>query len=565
MRRFEALLAGHPRERYLHYDFGLALAQQGSPTALDAFRKEVELFPDDVLARVELGFGLLARGSEAEAVAPAEEATRLAPGLFVTHLLLGRALCATGSLERGIRELEASAAMAPKIPADPARARPGVRAGRPPSGRRASQRSLPVARRFASRFAGPARDPPRDALSLRLQFVGRSPPMPIAAVPPLLALLVLPAGGAARAQAAHATQAAPVESFESAARRAQAARDAARDQEAIAAYQTALALRPEWDEGLWYLGTLLYQSGRRAEADVVFERFLKLKPQAGPGWVLRGFCAFEDGDYKAAASRLRSGLVLGLGGNSELDAVARLRLALSFIKTYDFELAIQPLTILARGAPEKPDVVEAVGLALLRMPLLPSEIPPERRDLVQKTGQAGAYHLAERGADAERAYALLVAAYPNEPWVNYAQGVFLRRTDSERAIAALQRELRVNPGNVVACLDIAFELLQLQRNEEAKGVAERAVELAPTLFATHAVLGRALVELGDLERGIRALERAVQLAPEAPEVHFALARAYARAGRDADATRERAEFTRLDQARTAAGGSAPAGTDEVRP
>ena len=66
----------HPRERYLHYGRGLALAQQGSAEALDAFRKEIELFPDDVLARVELGFGLLARGREAEAVAPAEEAVR---------------------------------------------------------------------------------------------------------------------------------------------------------------------------------------------------------------------------------------------------------------------------------------------------------------------------------------------------------------------------------------------------------------------------------------------------------------------------------------------------------
>ena len=44
----------HPRERYLHYGRGLALAQQGSAEALDQYRKEIELFPDDVLARVEL-------------------------------------------------------------------------------------------------------------------------------------------------------------------------------------------------------------------------------------------------------------------------------------------------------------------------------------------------------------------------------------------------------------------------------------------------------------------------------------------------------------------------------
>lgn len=383
--------------------------------------------------------------------------------------------------------------------------------------------------------------------------------MPMAALLPLTAILALP--GAAGAS----PQAALPETFESAARRAQAARDAARDVEAIAAYQAALALRPDWDEGLWYLGTLLYQSARREEADAAFARFLQLKPQTGAGWVLRGFCSFETGDYKAAADRLRRGLGLGLRGNAELEGLARLRLALALLKTYQFEGAIQPLTLLARSTPEKPEVVTAVGLALLRMAMLPSEIPAERQGLVQKTGRAGAFHLAERGADAERAYAELVAAYPGEPWIHYAQGVFLLRTDSERGMAALRRELQVNAGNVLACLEIAFELLKLQRNAEAKAVAERAVELSPTLFATHAALGRALVELGELDRGIRELEQASLLAPESAEVHFSLARAYARAGREADAARERAEFARLQQARAAASDAPPGGLGEVRP
>ena len=160
--------------------------------------------------------------------------------------------------------------------------------------------------------------------------------MPIAALSPLLvAVLRLPAAPRPRPPRPRRPRA-----FESAARRAQAAREAARDAEAIAAYQAALAQRPEWDEGLWYLGTLLYQSGRREEADAVFARFLKVKPQAGPGWVLRGFCAFEDGDYKSAADAPAPRA--GTGPRRQRRArrgSARLRLALSLVKTYDFELA----------------------------------------------------------------------------------------------------------------------------------------------------------------------------------------------------------------------------------
>ena len=147
---FEALMQKHPRERYLHYGRGLVLAQQGSAEALDEYRKEIELFPDDVLARVELAFGLLARGREAEAIAHAEEAARLAPGLFVTHLVLGRSLAATGQLERGVKELETAAALQPRIPAiQLALARAYAQAGRKLDADRANAtfRSLEAARR----------------------------------------------------------------------------------------------------------------------------------------------------------------------------------------------------------------------------------------------------------------------------------------------------------------------------------------------------------------------------------------------------------------------------------
>jgi tetratricopeptide (TPR) repeat protein len=158
--RFDALIARHPRARYLHYGRGLALAQQGSAEALEEYRKEIELFPDEVLARVELAFGLLTRGREAEAVAPAEEAARLAPGLFVTHLALGRALVATGRLEPGIRELETAAALEPRIPEiQLALARVYAQAGRKADADRANAafRSLEAGRHGT---AGPARPAP---------------------------------------------------------------------------------------------------------------------------------------------------------------------------------------------------------------------------------------------------------------------------------------------------------------------------------------------------------------------------------------------------------------------
>ena len=60
-------------------------------------------------------------------------------------------------------------------------------------------------------------------------------------------------------------------------------------------------------------------------------------------------------------------------------------------------------------------------------------------------------------------------------------------------------------------------------------------------------MGQVWFETGDLPKAIASFERGAKLAPGSPQAHFLLARAYARAGRTADAERERAEFRRLEQ------------------
>ncbi len=339
------------------------------------------------------------------------------------------------------------------------------------------------------------------------------------------------------------------ESFDETARRAAEARDAGRTEEALSLYRKALRERPSWDEGLWWVATLLYETDRFAEAGDAFARFLDVKPDAAPGWAMRGICAFELREYPAAVEHLTRSLDLGLGANPELQRSARYRLGLALVKTDRFELALQPLTLLARSSPESPGLADALGVLLLRHPLLPSEVPEERKDLVRRAGHAAYLHLALRGEEAGKAYAALVEAYPREPWVHYAYGVFLVRGDGERGIAMLRKEVEVFPGNVMAHLEIAFELLLRGDPAGARASAERAVELAPNLFAARNALGRALVELGEVEEGVRHLEEAVRLAPESPEMHFALGRAYARAGRAEDAARARATFAELDRRR----------------
>ena len=88
------------------------------------------------------------------------------------------------------------------------------------------------------------------------------------------------------------------------------------------------------------------------------------------------------------------------------------------------------------------------------------------------------------------------------------------------------------------------------------------MKLKPNMYPARNVLGRVLLQLGEVDRAIKELEEGVRLAPHSPEMHFALARAYTRAGRKQDADRERETFKQLQEKNSqqddaAKSGSAP--------
>src|ERR1700691_2404430 len=60
--------------------------------------------------------------------------------------------------------------------------------------------------------------------------------------------------------------------FAATAKSATAAREAGRADEAIRAYRRAEEINPTWEEGWWYLGTLLYDADRYSEAIPAFQK-----------------------------------------------------------------------------------------------------------------------------------------------------------------------------------------------------------------------------------------------------------------------------------------------------
>ena len=341
------------------------------------------------------------------------------------------------------------------------------------------------------------------------------------------------------------TQAAAESQFEQFVKLADEARLAERFDDAIALYGKALNIKPKWPDGWWYVGAIFYQKDLYPQARDAFQNLVALDPQRGPAWAMLGLCLFQTGEYERAATSLQRGRSLGVNDTSELAGVVRYHIALLFIRFEYFENAFDMLAELLRTGNASPKVVEAFGLTMLRMPYLPKEIPPAQREKILIAGQAGLNMAARRQEQARAAFDTLLAQYPNDPNIHYGFGVFMLSQDADIALREFQRELAISPLHYPSMVQMAFEYLKRDQYNDALPLAEKAVQLAPKLYAARNVLGRVLLELGQVDRSIKELEEGVRLAPSSPEMHFALARAYTRAGRKEDAARERETFKKL--------------------
>jgi tetratricopeptide (TPR) repeat protein len=334
-------------------------------------------------------------------------------------------------------------------------------------------------------------------------------------------------------------------SFDAIRSRADEARTAGRLDEAIELYGRGVRMRPGWIEGHWYLGTAYYETEKYSQCRHAFREVVRLQQENGAAWAFKGLCEFQLKNYRIALNDLNKAHELTVK-DPKLILVSRYHRAILLTRFAQYERALQAYSAFSKEGNANPTVIEGMGIAVLRIPFLPSELPPEKRDVVLLAGRASIL-AGSSGIEAEQAFEELVRRYGDTRNVHYLYGVYLLRDRPEQALAQFHEELRISPNHASAMVQIAQELLKQRDLETATRWATDAVRLAPRNFVARRVLGQVKLEASDVAGAIAELETAVKLEPDSPSVHYTLARAYQRAGRSADAERERAEFTRLER------------------
>ncbi|CAN5663224.1 hypothetical protein BH18ACI4_BH18ACI4_20140 [soil metagenome] len=343
------------------------------------------------------------------------------------------------------------------------------------------------------------------------------------------------------------------EQFDLLVAQATGAREASRLDEAITLYRKALELRPQWAEGWWYLATILYDRDLYAKAVPAFEQAAALQPKVGAIWAMLGLCEYQVGRYDEALAHIQQALQLNLPNNPELSRSVRYHAGVLLNLKGEFESAQQTLSALSDEGVGTENLIVALGLSVLRLPMLPKDVTANDRELIRRAGWAEHLVAQKNIGDAQREYERLVQDFPKTANVQYAYGRFLlAQREDEKAVAAFQREIQNSPNHAMARFQIAYSKMNHKDATGGLEYASQAVKLNPRIPLGRYILGRLLFDTGQIDRAIEELEAAQHIAPNNARIYFTLSRAYARANRSADAERARATFIRLNQLEEAA-------------
>jgi len=337
-------------------------------------------------------------------------------------------------------------------------------------------------------------------------------------------------------------------SFDEIAREAESARTTDRLQDALQLYRQGVNLRPSWQDGWWWLGSLYYEQDRFAEAQAALARSVVASSKPGPAYAFLALSEYETHDYARALEHFEKWSLAGSPGTDELLDVASFHWALLLTREGRFVHALYLLAAKAQKRGYSPALAEAMGLASLRMASLPEDYPPQRREMVWLAGRAALY-AAQQPHDFERADEFarrLLLHYSEQPNVHYFRGtLFDFRKMPEAAKQEYQEELRISPLHAPAMVELARLSLAEHNFDEAASWARRAAEISPEDPVAHYSLGRALLATGQARQAALELESAARRAPDSAPIRFQLATAYRKLGRNKEAEREFAVFADL--------------------
>ncbi len=501
-----------PRARHAHYYLGTILVtkwQGGAPLeeAINEFRAELKLEPEDTLANVQLGMALVELRRPEEALSPLELAAHVERPESRAWYYLGRCQLALGHPEEATAALQRALALAS-----------GEGAGMANLGSienvlGQALRRLGREADAAPHFAEAERLAARGVAAARAQYQAAAAPGHER--PPLAAPLV---------------EEAPLAQLPGAAR------------EAIRRRVVAAMARAYFN-----VGVVKAQAERLEDAADLFEKAAALDGSLPQVQYSLGATRFKLKQFDRALEPLGEALK-----EAPADATLRRLLSLAAFNLKDYSRAAE----LLKDDPaleSDPSLLFTYGLSLVHTGRgAEAEVAFARlfhrygdsADMNATLGQAQAQEGDLEAAIKSFTHALEIS--PEAAGPNGALGViYLKQGRLAEAETALRAELRVRPGDLDSKQNLAVALEAQQRPEEAVPLLRSILRSKSPPVDAYSLLGKILLAQGDTPGALEELEAGVRRAPEDANIHYQLARAYQKQGQGDRAQKELDVFRAL--------------------
>ncbi|PSB38079.1 protein kinase [filamentous cyanobacterium Phorm 6] len=256
-----------------------------------------------------------------------------------------------------------------------------------------------------------------------------------------------------------------------------------RFEEALAAYDRAITLRPDYAEVWQEKAKTLYELKKYRESQLAYDRAIELKPEYLEAWTGRGY------------------------------ALDKLQQSQEAIASFDNALKIQP---------DYAAAWEGKGDTLLDSQRYEEAIASyEKAVQFQPNSYRARYNMGQAYQKLKQ-YDRAVESYQqaveikfdnSEAWYNLGN-VFLELNKNQEALEAYEKAVRFQPNYYQAWYSKGIALLKMRRHEEAVEAYEKAVKLKPDYYQAWYNLGWSYHELRRYEQAIECYSKALDLNPK---------------------------------------------------